>query len=132
MIVILTNRFTGYRLSAVVVFLQQIGVYAMTEILTTEQAVISIIKSQDPDLVYISTDGIHWEHRWKHDDPRKSDWTNYDDLFCLDEISILSAIEICLDEDNELLNDITAHVQQFVEDIELTPISDSRFSEVSL
>ncbi len=99
------------------------------EILTTEQAVLSIIKSQDPDLVYISTDGIHWEHRWKHDDPRKSDWTNYDDLFCLDEISILTALESCIDQDTELLNDVTAYVQQ---EMELTPISGSYFSEVSL
>ena len=102
------------------------------EILTTEQAVLSIIKSQDPDLVYISTDGINWEHRWKHDDPRKSDWTNYDDLLCLDEISILTALESCIDQDTELLNDVTAYVQQEMEEMELTPISGSCFSEVLL
>jgi hypothetical protein len=119
--------------------LQQIGVYAMTEIfifteteieiLTTEQAVLSIIKSQDPDLVYISTDSINWQYRWKHDDPRKSDWTNYDDLFCLDEISILTALESCIKQDTELLNDVTAYVQQ---EMELTPLTGSCLSEVSL
>ncbi|MGL6284736.1 MAG: hypothetical protein ACRC2J_20205 [Microcoleaceae cyanobacterium] len=88
----MTNRFTGYRLGVVVGFLQQIGVYAMTEILTTdepeilttEQAVLSIIESQDPDLVYVSTDETDWEARWKSDDPLKSDWTNHHDLFWID------------------------------------------------
>jgi hypothetical protein len=82
----------------------------MTEIFTTEQAVLSIIKSQDPDLVYVSTDEIHWEVRWKSEDPLKSDWTNHHDLFWLDEISILSAVESCI-ENTELLKDLVSYIQ---------------------
>jgi hypothetical protein len=92
--------------------LQQIGVDAMTEIFTTEQAILSIIESQDPDLVYVSTDETNWEARWKSDDPLKSDWTNHHDLFWLDEISILTALETCINENRELLNQITTHIQQ--------------------
>jgi hypothetical protein len=84
----------------------------MTEILTTEQAILSIIESQDPDLVYVSTDETHWEARWKSDDPLKSDWTNHHDLFWLDEISILTALESCINENRDLLNQITIHIQQ--------------------
>jgi len=80
------------------------------ELLTTQQAVLSIIQSQDPDLVYVSTDEIHWEARWKSQDPLKSDWTNHDDLYWLDEISILSAIESCINTNLLRLGDVACFI----------------------
>jgi|GEM_PF-1798948 len=87
----------------------------MTEIFTTEQAVLSIIESQDPDLVYVSTNEKDWEARWKSQDPLKSDWTNHHDLFWLDEISILSAVESCI-ENTELLQDLVSHIQNLAKE----------------
>lgn len=80
------------------------------ELLTTQQAVLSIIQSQDPDLVYVSTDEIHWEARWKSQDPLKSDWTNHHDLFWLDEISILGAIESCINTNLLRLGDLVCFI----------------------
>lgn len=53
-----------------------------------------------------------WEARRKSDDPLNSDWTNHHDLFWLDEISILGAIESCIDENTQLLNNITSYIQE--------------------
>lgn len=73
------------------------------EYVTKAEAIADIINSQDPDLVYVSKDEVNWECKSKSEDPKKSEWTGHDNLFWLDEMSVLYAIEQLTKSDKKLM-----------------------------
>lgn len=77
--------------------------FDFVEYVTKAEAVKDIIDSQDPDLVYVSKDEVKWECKSKSEDPKKTDWTGHNDLFWLDEMSVLVAIEQLTKNDKNLM-----------------------------
>lgn len=80
------------------------------EYFTKSEAVADLINSQDPDLTYVSRDGIKWEAKSNADDDTKSDWTNIDGFQYLNEYSILEALENMIKVDASLVATITANL----------------------
>lgn len=84
-----------------------------TDYVSKTEAVKELINEQDPDLVYVSKDGINWEMKYKSQDPKKSDWTGYNEYQWLDAESILGALEKMMKADSSLLNQIVAGIDEY-------------------
>ena len=77
------------------------------EYITKIEAIKNLIESQDPDLVYVSVDEIHWTDKLKSQDTTGSAWTNHPDYeFWLDEFSILRGLEKAIQNNPALLAQI--------------------------
>lgn len=83
-----------------------------SECVTKTEAIKTLIEDQDPDLVYISKDGVNWFFKWKSQDPKKSGWTGYDKYSWLDAESILGALEKMMKADSNLLNRVVGNIDE--------------------
>ena len=80
------------------------------EYFTKTEAIADLISAQDPDLTYVSRDGVKWEARYNSEDPKKSEWTNHGDLQYLNEFSILESLEKMLKTDKSLIAKIASNL----------------------
>lgn len=80
------------------------------EYVTRAEAIADIITAQDPDLTYVSKDGVKWEAKSNADDITRSDWTNIEGFEYLNEYSILEALEIMVKADPSLVAKITENL----------------------
>lgn len=77
------------------------------EYVTKIEVIKSLIESQDPDLVYVSVDEIHWTDKLKSQDATGSGWTNHPEYeFWLDEFTILGGLEKLIKDNPALLAQI--------------------------
>lgn len=80
------------------------------EYVSKSEAVKDLITSQDPDLTYVSRDGVKWECKSNSEDPKKSEWTNYNEYQFINAISILESLEQIMKTDKSLVSKITANL----------------------
>ena len=86
------------------------GTECVAEYVTKSEAIKDIINSQDPDLTYVSRDGIKWEAKSNSEDPAESDWTNYNEFYYLNGYSVLGALEEIFKKDSRLLDTIVSNL----------------------